>query len=436
MDTNNAPPVAGAARYSMIMIALHWLIAALVIFEVGLGLNMEGAKGAAKFAIFQLHKSVGITILLLMLLRIVWRFHRRPPPLDSTGWERALAHGVHGALYVILLCLPFSGWVIVSASKTAVPTLLYGAVPWPNLPGFESMAAATKEMWEETGKFVHVNLVNMIYLLFALHIAGALKHHFIDRNGVLARMLPGVPAGSWRDPRIILIGLAAVGAIATGFGWQATGGARSAVGAGQPVAEPVSVEAFTPASSVATPPTAQTVATEADIRAAAEQKVSIWVIKPGSTLGFRTTWSGETIAGGFARFSGDIAFSPDQLDRSEVTINIDTGSVFSGDDQRDEALKGTEWFATDKGRNAVFKANRFRKTGADRYVASGTLRMKGTTLPISVPFTLRITGDEAIMQGSATIDRLTYRIGEGEYASTAEIPAMVNVDIAVRAQRK
>ena len=161
---------------------------------------------------------------------------------------------------------------------------------------------------------------------------------------------------------------------------------------------------------------------------APEQGVSSWAIQPGSSLRFRTTWSGEAIAGGFARFIGDVVFGPEQLAKSAVTITIDTGSVFSGDSQRDEALKGDEWFASAANRDAVFKSGTFRKTG--------TLRMKAVSAPVSVPFTLRITGDQATMQGSATIDRLAYKIGEGEYASTAEIPARVAVDIMVRARRK
>ena len=436
MGTDAGPPGVASARYTTVAIVLHWLIGALVVFEVGLGLNMEDAKGADKFAVFQLHKSVGITILLLVLLRVVWRFYRRPPPLNATGWERALAHIVHGAFYLILLALPVSGWIIVSASKIAVPTLLYGTIPWPHLPGFAAMATATKEVWQEAGEFVHTNLVNVIYLLFALHLAGALKHHFIDRDGEFARMAPGTRAGSWTDPRLLLIGVTVVAAALLGLGWQAGGTKVSGTAATVSSTTVMPTQSPTPTLSASASASPEAAEPAADASATAGQDVSSWAIQPGSTLRFRTTWSGDAIAGGFSKFSGDIAFSPDQLDRSAVTITIDTGTVFSGDSQRDDALKGDDWFATGANRNAVFRASRFRKTGTDRYVASGTLRIKGMTAPISVPFTLRIAGDEATMRGSATIDRLSYKIGEGEYASTAEIPASVNVDIVVKARRK
>ncbi|HVR89715.1 MAG TPA: cytochrome b/b6 domain-containing protein [Novosphingobium sp.] len=436
MDTDAGPPGIASARYTTVAIVLHWLIGALVVFEVGLGLNMEGAKGADKFAVFQLHKSVGITILLLVLLRVVWRFYRRPPPLNASGWEKTLARAVHGAFYLILLALPVSGWIIVSASKIAVPTLLYGALPWPHLPGFAAMAAATKAAWQEAGEFVHTNLVNVVYLLFALHLAGALKHHFIDRDGEFARMAPGTRAGSWTDPRLLLVGVTVVAAALLGLGWQPGGTKVGGTAATVSSTTVMPTQSPTPTPSTIASATAEATEPAADASATAGLDVSSWAIQPGSTLRFRTTWSGDAIAGGFSKFGGDIAFSPDRLDKSSVTITIDTGSVFSGDSQRDEALKGDEWFATGANHNAVFRASRFRKIGADRYVAAGTLRMKGVSAPVSVPFTLRITGDQAIMQGSATIDRLAYRIGEGEYASTTEIPASVSVDIVVKARRK
>ena len=432
METANAMPAA-EVRYATLTIVLHWLIAALLVFEVALGLNMEDARGTAKFTVFQLHKSVGITILLLVLLRIVWRLRRRPPPLTATGWERALATIVHGAFYLLLLALPVSGWIIVSASKIAVPTLLYGTIPWPHLPGFAPMAAGAKQAWNHTAEFIHVNLVTVLYGLVALHVAGALKHHFIDRDGDMARMVPGTRTGSWSDPRVAAIALAAIGALALGLSW---GGVRS-----KPVAEPAIVPSL-PVEVPSAEPSAEVPAAEASAEPVAEaaaqvaEELSSWAIQSGSTLRFRTTFSGDAIAGGFSKFSGDIVFGPDALDRSKVTITVDTGSVASGDSSRDEMLKGDDFFAIGSNRTAVFTASSFRETGTDRYIASGTLRIKGMTAPLSIPFTLHIVGDDATMRGSATIDRLTYRIGEGEYGSTAEIPAAVGIDIVVKARRK
>lgn len=418
----------GRTGYTRVAIALHWVIAALLVFEVALGLNMEGARGTAKFVVFQLHKSVGITILLLVLLRIVWRAMHRPPPLNATGWERALALAVHSAFYALLLALPLSGWTIVSTSKIAIPTLLYGTVPWPHLPGFAAMAGAAREAWNQAGEFVHGNLVNVLYGLVALHLAGALKHHLIDRDGELARMIPSARIGAWG----LFIAVAAGATAALGLGWGS--GVRPGVAIVQPVAAPVEAPDPSPSASAPTPEASAAPAAEETPEAA--QVVSAWAIQPGSSLRFRTSYGGEAITGSFATFGGDIVFDPDRLDKSRVAIAVDLGSAASGDGERDETLKGGDFFAVAANRNAVFRADTFRKTGRDRYVADGTLRMKRVTAPLSVPFTLRIVGDTATMQGSATIDRLAWKIGEGEFSSTAEIPAAVGVEMAVKARRK
>ena len=117
-------------------------------------------------------------------------------------------------------------------------------------------------------------------------------------------------------------------------------------------------------------------------------------------------------------------------------ISSSQAEIARGDAERDEMLKGADFFAVSGNRSAVFTAARFRKAGAERFVADGTLLMKGMTAPLALPFSLKITGDRATMRGNATIDRLAYRIGEGEFSSTAEIPAAVQIEVEVEARRK
>jgi len=427
------------ARYSTVAIVLHWLIGALLIFEIGLGHNMEEAEGPAKFAVFQLHKSIGITILLLAVLRLLWRFMRSPPAVSAKGWEKTLAHGVHGLFYVLLFALPITGWVAISTGRIVVPTMLFGTVPWPDAPGFSGMAAAAKEGWHEAAQFVHVNLANLVLVLFALHVLGALKHHFIDRDADIARMAPGTRAGSWTDPRLWLIGLGVVGAAALGLTW------KPAAPSATPIVAPVDTVDAAPAAPMPTNATAAEAVSapagnasevvKAKESAPALQEPASWTIGKGSSLRFRTSWSGTPIEGGFGQFEGTIRFSPDRLDASHVEIGIHTASVFSGDAQRDETLKSADWFDTGSYSLATFTADRFRKTGPGRYVATGTLGIKGVTLPLSLPFTLDIQGDRARMRGTATVDRTAYGIGKGMFEATSEIPAAVSIEVAVNATR-
>ena len=195
-----------AVRYSTVAIVLHWGIALLLIFQLGLGFRMEAAEGPAKFAVFQLHKSVGITLLLLVAIRLLWRMTRTPPAIEARPWEKALAHAVHAVLYLLLFALPISGWIIVSTSRIVVPTLLYGTVPWPHIP----VPAGAREAWHTAGEFLHVNLVWVLIALFGLHLAGALKHHFLDRDGDIGKMAPGVKPGAWGDPRLLAIGVGVI----------------------------------------------------------------------------------------------------------------------------------------------------------------------------------------------------------------------------------
>jgi cytochrome b561 len=149
-------------RYTTVAIILHWLIAAAILFQIILGWRMgDEPKGPATYAIFQLHKSIGITILLLSLARLAWRLVRKPPlhPEGQARWETIASKIVHVAFYVIMIGLPITGWIMVSASKLAIPTLLYGTVPWPHLPFLPELAAGPKHLWHEIGETGHGLLV-------------------------------------------------------------------------------------------------------------------------------------------------------------------------------------------------------------------------------------------------------------------------------------
>lgn len=172
------------ARYSGTAIALHWLIALAVIGAFALGLYMHDLPlSPHKLKLYSYHKWTGITILALMLARISWRIGHAPPALlEMPEWQRSLAQGVHIGLYMLLLVVPLSGWLMSSALGFQVVWL--GVVPLPDL------VAKNKELGELL-KQVHKNLDFVLLGLLTLHIAAALKHHFMDRDGTLQRMLPG-----------------------------------------------------------------------------------------------------------------------------------------------------------------------------------------------------------------------------------------------------
>jgi cytochrome b561 len=217
-DAAHDPAATGSDRYPTYAILLHWVIAAAILLQVILAGRMEGPRTPESFAVTQLHKSIGATILILSLARLAWRLLNPPPPMPATlkPWERVLARITHVGFYVIMIGMPLTGWIMVSAARSTTPFLLYGQIPWFNLPLTE-LAPATKKLWHEIGENGHGILAKVTYVLLALHVAGALKHQLFSRDEpVLARMAPGAVAGRWLEPRILLIALGALAVIALG----------------------------------------------------------------------------------------------------------------------------------------------------------------------------------------------------------------------------
>lgn len=185
-----APP--SPASYSWVAIILHWVMAAGILLLAVVGLVMTHLKldPMRLFQLYQLHKSVGVTILLAAVVRLAWRLWRRPPdlPTEMPPAERAAAVVGHRLLYVFLFGLPLTGWALVSTSVLSIPTVLYGVVPWPHLPVLSTLAH--KEPVEALLKQVHAWGAYALIALVAGHATAALRHHFVLHDDVLARMLP------------------------------------------------------------------------------------------------------------------------------------------------------------------------------------------------------------------------------------------------------
>lgn len=175
-------------RYTRVAIAFHWTIAALVVLNLSLGLG-RGLLPRG-WPVMPVHKAVGITVLVLTLGRIAWRLAHPAPPLPGSvqPWERAAATLSHIALYSLMLALPLSGWAMVSGGKRR-PLEWFGLFDIPYLPVSDAVAAA--------GNTAHGVFGWAMIALVALHVAAALRHHFLLRDNVLARMTPGVnPPGA------------------------------------------------------------------------------------------------------------------------------------------------------------------------------------------------------------------------------------------------
>jgi cytochrome b561 len=182
-------------RYGAVSMTFHWLIAALVLVNIGLGLSFdEFAPGSAlKLQVLLIHKSIGLTVLVLSVLRLVWRLmHKAPPlPADMSPMLKFLGRTSHVLLYVLTLALPLTGWALVSASSLGVPTHYFGLFDWPNLSYFANLPREQRAPYHELFDNTHVALAWTMIVLLPLHISAALFHQFVRRDDVLRRMLPG-----------------------------------------------------------------------------------------------------------------------------------------------------------------------------------------------------------------------------------------------------
>jgi cytochrome b561 len=182
-------------RYSPVGVAFHWIMAALVLFQLGWGwYSGMVAVGGDKVAAYQLHAEIGLLILVLALLRMVWRI-MIPDPIndaDTQGWKTSVAHATHIIFYICFFGLPLSGWAMWSALGEAEPLAIAGLIPWPPLP-LDSLPTHLQWMVLDWAEDVHAILIVTLLVLIPLHVGAALKHHFWDRDDVLEGMLPDVP---------------------------------------------------------------------------------------------------------------------------------------------------------------------------------------------------------------------------------------------------
>jgi cytochrome b561 len=182
-------------RFSPVGIAFHWIMAALVIFQLFWGWWMGRLPvGGRKVAAHDLHYLVGVLMLVLVIARGGWRL-LAPGPIndaDKPGWESTAARITHYLFYICLFGLPLTGWAMISATAREQDLSLVGLVAWPLLP-FGEMSPAVRWQIEAVSELLHGGLVVTLLVMIPIHVGAALKHHFIDRDDVLHGMLPAVP---------------------------------------------------------------------------------------------------------------------------------------------------------------------------------------------------------------------------------------------------
>ena len=188
MTTSATPTVTAPRRYTRTAMLLHWVLGFALIGLFGVGIYMTGLPfSPQRLKLYNWHKWAGVTILVLSALRLLWRATHRPPALPPAmanampGWQKLAHHGTHGLLYALFFAVPLIGWAYSSAA--GFPIVFLGLWQLPDfVPVSKELAEAIKP-WHQITAFAMAGLV-------LLHVAAALKHHLIDRDGLLARMRP------------------------------------------------------------------------------------------------------------------------------------------------------------------------------------------------------------------------------------------------------
>lgn len=397
-----------AQRYSSVALFLHWTIAALILLNLLLGWRMGLMHGLTKFQIFQVHKSFGITVLLLSIGRLGWRLTHRPPSLPGNlhPGEAFAAHATHWIFYGFMILMPLSGWVLVSTSASNVPTLLYHVIPWPYFPGVHGLPVPRRHEAGALAGGTHYWLAWSAVALIVLHVGGALKHQFDRGAPVLPRMLPD-PKSAGTDPsrHIALFAAVAAGCAAVVL---------------------VLVGYYSPAPVVSLP-----------ILAPVQQAASNWIVdKAASSLGFEVVVNGQTVVGHFSQWSALIDFDPQHLADARVEVRVDTGSATTQDDTRDQMLPTPDWFDRAVFPQAGFHADKIVSLGGNNYEADGDLKIRGTDKPVVLRFTLDIVGSKATMSASLPLDRTAFGVGQGQWAGTDSVAGTVTVKVALVAHTR
>ncbi|PCJ03267.1 MAG: hypothetical protein COB14_00620 [Alphaproteobacteria bacterium] len=394
-----------ADSYHVFSKIIHWVTALLVLGLLFIGFYMNSlAFSEDKLLLYGWHKSFGLLVLMLVGVRVVWHVvKRKPKPLRThKKWEHVIARLVHIFLYLALFIMPLSGWVMSSAGDF---TVKFFGFYMPDL-------TQKNEFLFNSSRELHEILAYTLLLIIGLHMVGALKHHFVDRDATLRRITM---------PDLGLVG----GVILTVFVFSLY--VSGCIYAFQHLKKQY-LAVYSSDASVRV-----SVDKEKDV-IAISSPLPEWLIDfESSSIRFEATQYGQGFEGSFKIGRGQIFFDEARLDQSKVRIEIDISSIKTGSNDRDRQAVSMEWFDVKTFPYAIFESNIFEKTGANQFIASGSLTLHGVKVSMDLPFTLDVGKETNTVKMKAALDlnRLDFGIGQGKWQSTDAIGGSVNLDISV-----
>lgn len=470
---SGAPSGTQKARYGGVARFFHWSIAGLIVLQFVLAklgeMAEDGGELLRALALLANHKSVGMTVLALAVLRVSWRFIKTPPrlPAGMPNWQQTASHVSHWSLYALIFAMPISGWLLSSAAAYSVSW--FGVFTWPDL-------IEPSKAWRSAMHSTHEVLGRLLLAVAVLHILAACKHHFLDRDDVLRRMSSAV---SYSLFAIVIVAgvvtLARVGGSASAEPAAASTPATPVVAAtvqdepvpdepaqddpvieGSAPVEPavaagepeVSTPETTPDANETvtdtaepTPAPSETVATEPDPEPEpaiepeppAPATAPVWNVDyASSSITFTAEQAGAPFTGRWNDWTADMRFAEDALETSGFDVAIRVAGVDTRDDDRDSTLQDAEFFDAGRFPEVRFVTGAIRADG-DSFVADSTLVVKGVESPVSFVFRVEADGAVRTLTGTSRLDRLALGVGTGEWADTEWVGQFVDVAVEVKA---
>lgn len=425
--------------YGWVAKILHWIIAVLILVAIPLGLYGNSLSEGPNldiqkvFEVFSIHKTVGMAVLIFGLIRIIWMLTQpKPRPLHpERALETFVADVVHWALYLGMIIMPLTGWLVHSAAPGAFARIL-----WPlgqRIPGIPQDAALSE-------RFAAFHSIGWWALaaVIVLHVAGALKHQIIDRDQTIARMTHGknLTEPPENDRFTKFTGLMAAIAfwllVLVGSALAPTEPEGAQEGQAQGAAVTAAAPATMPAPATTTPAPAATPApAPSPAQETASSSAPVWEVQEG-TLGISVQQGSSPVTGQFGDWNANIDYDPEtQTGKVDVTIN--TGSLTLG--SVSDTAKGPDFLNTDQFPDAKFEADLLPPAAEGQpHIAKGTLTIAGQTIDAELPFNLSIDGGTAKADGKMSVNRQDFGIGKN-YADESTVGFAVEIDFALSAKR-
>lgn len=411
-------------KYNWLSRQFHWVIAAMIIAMFALAWTMEPLPlSKEKLNFYSWHKWLGIIILGLVSFRLIWRLFTKAPSTEHTnvpGFINVLAALGHVALYLLLITIPIIGWL--RSSTAGYQVVLFEKIPLPNL------MAKDQELSKLFSELHELSAFALLFLL-AGHIGAVVLHHVKFKDPVLLKMQPAII-------HRLLLAVSFIGGVVfyTNYTYLNP----------PPKMEQAEEKTVTQENKTDTE-TDRTAEKQPATELAANEQPGDWsIVRDQSKLEFTATQKGATTTGSFKDFSlKKLTFDVTKPELAVVEIEIDVTSLSVGNLMVEQTLVTSSWFDASDFPKAKFSAKNFKplneNDGENKYNLDGELTIKGITKPLTI--TLSITGQPAkadkpaslVAKGEATISRLAYEIGQGEWASTEAINDEVLLNIHITA---